>query len=163
MPERFRRLLVMNTGLAVGASPGPGFEAWKAFNRSQPDMDIAALMSRASPILTPDECAAYAAPFPDMTYKAGVRRFPELVMVSPDMEGVDISKRAARWWSTEWTGQSFMAIGEADPVLGVPAMKALRGLIANCPEPMLIKDAGHFVQEWGEPIAVAALTSFGDV
>lgn len=163
MPDRFDRLLVMNTGLAVGTSPGPGFEAWKAYNRSQPDLDIAALMSRASPILTPDECEAYAAPFPDKTYKAGVRRFPELVMVSPDMEGVDISKRAARWWSTEWTGQSFMAIGEADPVLGVPAMTELRQLIANCPEPMLIKEAGHFAQEWGVPIANAALRAFGDL
>lgn len=162
MPERFDRLIVMNTSLALGTSPGPGFDAWKAYNRSQPDLDIAALMSRASPILSPAECSAYAAPFPDMTYKAGVRRFPELVMVSPEMEGVDISKRAARWWSSDWSGQSFMAVGEADPVLGVPAMVTLRRLIANCPEPMLIKDAGHFVQEWGEPIAIAALRAFGD-
>lgn len=162
MPERFVRLLAMNTGLAVGVAPGPGFEAWKAYNRSQPDLDIAALMSRASSILTPEECAAYAAPYPDKSYKAGVRRFPELVMVSPEMEGVEISRRAARWWSTEWAGQSFMAIGEADPVLGAPAMLALRKLIANCPEPMLIKEAGHFVQEWGEPVAEAALAAFGD-
>lgn len=162
MPERFVRLLAMNTGLAVGVTPGPGFEAWKAYNRSQPDLDIAALMSRASSILTPEECAAYAAPYPDKSYKAGVRRFPELVMVSPEMKGVEISRRAARWWSTEWAGHSFMAIGEADPVLGAPAMLALRKLIANCPEPMLIKEAGHFVQEWGEPVAEAALAAFGD-
>lgn len=162
MPERFERLLVMNTTLATGASPGPGFDAWKAFNRSQPDMDIAALMSRASPILAPEECGAYAAPYPDKSFKAGVRRFPELVMVSPDMEGVEISRRAAHWWSTEWRGQSFMAIGEADPVLGAPVMMALRQQIAHCPEPMLIKEAGHFVQEWGEPVAKAALAAFGD-
>jgi haloalkane dehalogenase len=163
MPERFERLIVMNTGLAVGVSPGPGFEAWKAYNRAQADMDIAALMSRASSILSPAECAAYAAPFPDKTYKAGVRRFPELVMVSPEMEGVDISQRAAKWWRAEWTGESFMAIGAADPVLGPPVMEALRRQIQNCPEPMLIPDAGHFVQEWGEPIARAALEAFGDL
>jgi haloalkane dehalogenase len=162
MPQRFARLIVMNTGLAVGASPGPGFDAWKAYNRSQPDMDIAALMKRATPILTDAEAAAYAAPYPDATYKAGVRRFPELVMVAPDMEGVDISKRAATWWSTEWKGETFMAIGEADPVLGVPTMQALRKQIANCPEPMMIPDGGHFVQEWGDPIARAALKAFGD-
>jgi pimeloyl-ACP methyl ester carboxylesterase len=163
MPDRFDRLIVMNTGLAVGQSPGPGFDAWKAYNRSQPDLDIAALMSRASPILTPEECAAYAAPFPDASYKAGVRRFPELVMVSPDMEGVDISRRAAEWWRTEWSGASFMAIGEADPVLGAPAMNALRGTIANCPEPMMIREAGHFVQEWGGPVAEAAMKAFGEL
>ncbi len=163
MPERFRRLIVMNTGLAIGVSPGPGFEAWKAFNRSQPDLDIAALMKRASPILSDEEAAAYAAPYPDMRYKAGVRRFPELVMVSPDMEGADLSRRAAAWWSTDWTGKSYMAIGMQDPVLGPPAMEALRRQIRGCPEALQIPDGGHFVQEWGEEIARAALKAFGDI
>lgn len=163
MPERFERLIVMNTALAVGTSPGPGFDAWKAFAASQPDMDVAALMKRGTSILSDAEAAAYGAPYPDVTYKAGVRRFPEMVMVSPDMEGVDISRRAATWWTKEWNGQSFMAIGGADPVLGPPVMNALRQQIRNCPEPLLIPQAGHFVQEWGEPIASAALRSFGDI
>jgi haloalkane dehalogenase len=161
MPERFERLIVMNTAIATGLSPGPGFEAWKAFNRTQPDLDIAALMQRATSILSEAEAAAYAAPYPDMTYKAGVRRFPELVMVSPDMEGVDVSKRAAEWWRTAWNGPSFMAVGAQDPVLGLDHMKALRATIRNCPEPMIIPEGGHFVQEWGEEIARAALAHFG--
>jgi haloalkane dehalogenase len=163
MPERFERLIVMNTALAVGQSPGPGFDAWKAFAASQPDMDVAALMKRGTSILSDAEAAAYGAPYPDITYKAGVRRFPEMVMVSPDMEGVDISKQSAAWWSNAWTGESFMAIGGSDPVLGPPVMNALRQQIRNCPEPMLIPDAGHFVQEWGEPVARAALEAFGDI
>jgi haloalkane dehalogenase len=161
MPERFSRLIVMNTAIAVGQSPGPGFEAWKAFSRSQPDMDIAALMQRASPILSPAEAAAYAAPYPDQSFKAGVRRFPEMVMVSEDMEGVAVSKRAATWWSETWTGKSFMAIGAVDPVLGPPAMAALHKQIRGCPEPMVITEGGHFVQEWGDDIARAALVAFG--
>lgn len=163
MPERFERLIVMNTALAVGQSPGPGFDAWKAFAASQPDMDVAALMKRGTSILSDAEAAAYGAPYPDITYKAGVRRFPEMVMVSPEMEGVEISKRAAAWWTNDWKGKSFMAIGGADPVLGPSVMNALRQQIRNCPEPMLIPDAGHFVQEWGEPIASAALLSFGGI
>ncbi|MEZ5998628.1 MAG: haloalkane dehalogenase [Hyphomonas sp.] len=163
MPERFERLIVMNTAIAVGNSPGPGFDAWKAFNRSQPDMDIAALMKRGTPVLSDAEAAAYAAPFPDITYKAGVRRFPELVMVSPEMEGVKTSKRAAKWWSEDWGGDTFMAIGAADPVLGPPAMERLQQLIRHCPEPMVIEEAGHFVQEWGEPVARAALKAFGEL
>ena len=162
MPERIERLIVMNTTIAVGQPPGPGFEAWKAFNRSQPDLDIAALMKRASPVLSDEEAAAYAAPYPDASYKAGVRRFPELVMVSPDMEGVDVSKRAADWWAREWTGASFMAIGAQDPVLGLAHMQALRAQIRNCPEPMIVPEGGHFVQEWGGDIARAALRAFGD-
>ena len=163
MPERFARLLVMNTGMPIGETLGPGFDAWKAFNRSQPDMDVASLMQRASPILTEDEAAAYGAPFPSKSHKAGVRRFPELVMVSPEMAGVETSRHARAWWSNEWTGESFMAIGMQDPVLGPPAMHQLRKLIKNCPEPMEIPDGGHFVQEWGEEIARAALVHWGDV
>ena len=163
MPERFKRLIVMNTAIPVGTSAGEGFEAWKAYNRTQPDLDVAGLMKRGTAVLSDEEAAAYAAPFPDVTYKAGVRRFPELVMVSPDMEGVDISKRAAKWWNEEWGGESFMAIGAADPVLGTPIMTQLRATIRNCPEPMIIEDAGHFVQEWGDQVAKAALTAFGDL
>ena len=163
MPERFSRLLVMNTAIATGQSPGEGFNAWKAYNRTQPDMDVAGLMKRGTSILSDAEAAAYGAPFPDINYKGGVRRFPELVMVEPDMDGVDVSKRAANWWANEWTGESFMAIGMADPVLGPPAMHALRKLIRNCPDPMEIADGGHFVQEWGEPVARAALTRWGDL
>jgi pimeloyl-ACP methyl ester carboxylesterase len=48
-----------------------------------------------------------------------------------------------------------------DPVLGPPAMKALRKLIQGCPEPFEIADAGHFVQEWGEVVARKALEAFG--
>jgi len=163
MPERFKRLIVMNTAIPVGTSPGQGFEAWKAFAATQPDMDVAGLMQRGTPILSDGEAAAYGAPFPDVDYKAGVRRFPELVMVAPEMEGVETSKKAAAWWSTEWTGESFMAVGMADPVLGGPVMEQLRGTIKGCPEPMLIEDGGHFVQEWGEPVARAALQAFGDL
>lgn len=161
VPERYTRLIVMNTGLGVGNSPGEGFEAWKAYNRSQPDMDVGALMKRATPILSDAEAAAYSAPFPDQTFKAGVRRFPELVPVAPDMDGVEASKRAARFWSQDWNGQSFMAIGMQDPVLGPPAMQALRRTIRNCPEPLEIAEAGHFVQEWGDQVATAALEAFG--
>lgn len=163
MPQRFQRLLVMNTAIAVGQTPGEGFDAWRAYNRTQPDMDVGGLMQRATPVLSDAEQAAYSAPFPDITYKAGVRRFPELVMTDPDMEGVQTSKRAAAWWKNDWAGDSFMAVGAQDPVLGPNQMENLRATIKNCPPPMMIEDGGHFVQEWGEPIARAALKRWGDL
>jgi len=160
-PERFDRLLVMNTALPVGEPAGAGFDAWRAFNRSQPDLDIPGLFKRAQIGLSDAEALAYGAPFPDATYKAGVRRFPELVMTSPDMEGVAEAKRAAAWWQTEWNGPSFMAVGMMDPVLGPEVMANLRDTIRNCPPPLEIADGGHFVQERGDQIARAALTAFG--
>ena len=56
-----------------------------------------------------------------------------------------------------------MAVGAADPVLGTEPMARLRSIIRGCPEPMIIPDGGHFVQEWGEQIARAALAAFGDL
>ena len=160
-PDRFTRLIVMNTGLGTGRPAGPGFDAWRDYVANTPDFPVGGLMKRATPILTDAEVAAYDAPFPDDRYKAGVRRFPALVQTSPDMEGVDTGLAAMKFWKDDWAGESFMAIGMQDPVLGPPAMQALRKIIRNCPEPMEVADGGHFVQEWGEPIAREALKRFG--
>ncbi len=170
MPETFTRLIVMNTALPTGEVAPEGFASWRAYVRANPDLDVARLMARSVPTLSDAELAAYAAPFPDQTYKAGIRRFPELVMLrepgAPDLapsavEGVEISRAARRFWSEEWTGEAFMAIGMRDPVLGPLVMGQLRTMIRGCPEPMEIGDGGHFVQEWGGPIAKAALARFG--
>ncbi|WP_170005705.1 haloalkane dehalogenase [Pseudopontixanthobacter vadosimaris] len=163
MPERFARLIVMNTGIGTGERPlGDGFEAWKAYNRSQPDLAVGSLVARATPILSDDEIMAYDAPFPDIRYKGGVRRFPDLVPSTPDAPGAETSRRARDFLRDEWTGASFMAIGMQDPVITPNAMQALRTQIRGCPEPMLVEDAGHFVQEWGESVVRAALRAFGD-
>jgi haloalkane dehalogenase len=161
MPHRFERLLVMNTAMGTGDTPlGEGFLAWRAFSNSKPDMDIAALMKRAVPALSEAEANAYAAPFPDTRYKAGVRRFPNLVPDRPDAEGAALSRRARDFWAKNWTGKSFMAIGMKDPVLGPPAMRALHPNIRNCPAPLELTEAGHFTQETGAVIVEAAMASF---
>ena len=50
-----------------------------------------------------------------------------------------------------------MAIGVKDPVLGVPVMTQLRSWIRNCPQPHMVQNGGHFLQEWGEEVAKAAI------
>ncbi|MBR0899996.1 alpha/beta fold hydrolase [Bradyrhizobium tropiciagri] len=162
MADRFDRLLVMNTMLGTGDAPlGDGFLAWRAFSNRSPDMDIAALMQRAVPGLADREAAAYAAPYPDARHKAGVRRFPNLVPDRPDAGGAALSRRARDFWSQQWTGQSFMAVGMKDPVLGPPVMNLLRQVIRNCRLPLELPDAGHFVQEAGKIIVVEAMKTFG--
>jgi haloalkane dehalogenase len=42
-------------------------------------------------------------------------------------------------------------------VLGPDVMRTLHASIRNCPPPMEVADGGHFLQEWGEPIAQAAV------
>jgi pimeloyl-ACP methyl ester carboxylesterase len=161
-PERFARLVVMNTGLPVGRAVSPGFAAWKAFAATYRDIPVAGLIALSSPgALSPYDAYAYDAPFPDERYKAGVRRFPQLVPVEPGMEGAEHGQRARRFLANDWRGESFMAIGLRDPVLGKPVMEDLRASIRGCPPPLEIPEAGHFVQEWGDQVARAALAAFG--
>ena len=122
-----------------------------------PDMAVGALMKRAVPTLTDAEAAAYDAPYPDARYKAGVRRFPNLVPDRPDAPGAALSRRARNFWRDDWRGESFMAVGMRDPVLGPPVMQALRETIRNCPPPLELPDAGHFTQEAGAVIVDAAM------
>ena len=157
-PPRFLSLLVMNTALGTGDQPlSEGFLAWRAFSNRNTDLDIAGLMRRACPHLGEAEAKAYAAPFPDASYKAGVRRFPNLVPDRPDAPGAALSREARDFWQNRWTGKSLMAIGMKDPVLGPPVMHALHGDIRGCLPPLEIAAGGHFLQEWGEAIAIKAL------
>ena len=157
-PHRFSRLLLMNTLLGTGDRPlGEGFLAWREWCRNNPDMAPGKLLGRACPHLSHAEKAAYDAPFPDMTYKAGARAFPELVPEDPDDPGAALSRNARAWLSEEWGGETFMAIGMTDPVITPSDMRALHAMIRGCPEPYEVKQGGHFLQEWGEEVARAAL------
>jgi pimeloyl-ACP methyl ester carboxylesterase len=159
LPERISGLLAMNTAIGTGAEPTEGFVAWRDYVANTPDLDVGRLMKRSCPHLTDDELAAYDAPFPGPEYKAGVRTFPALVPTSPDADGVDVSRRAVKWWATEFNGRSFMAIGVTDPVLA-SVMPRLHQVINGCPPPMMLPDAGHFVQEWGDQVARTALAEW---
>ena len=161
MPERFSGLLVMNTTLGTGDRLLPqGFLDWRAWVAKNPDMAIGKLMSRTCPHLLATEIAAYEAPFPDVRYKAGVRRFPQIVPDHTDAQGASLSQQARDWWRDSWQGKTLMAVGMTDPVLGPAVMRELAWNIRNCPEPMQVSNAGHFVPEWGADIAHRALQVF---
>jgi hypothetical protein len=161
MTDRFSLLLIMNTTLGTGdVQLSKGFLEWRAWVRKNPDMSAGRLLKLTCPHLSEAECAAYDAPFPDIHYKAGVRRFPEIVPERQNAPGAELSRRAREWLRSKWEGSVFMAIGMKDPVLGPPVMQTLRNDIRNCPEPYEHSDAGHFVQEWGEAIAKEAIAVF---
>ena len=159
--QRYRGLLAMNTTLGTGDDPlSPGFIAWREMCEKNPEFDVARLFARGNPQMSAAECGAYSAPFPDRGHRAALRAFPRMVPDRPDADGAAISRQAREFWAHRWTGQSLMAVGAQDPVLGLPVMKALRDGIRGCPEPIVIAQAGHFVQEHGEPVAQAAVGYF---
>jgi len=160
-PDRWRDLLVMNTGFGTGDAPlGAGFLAWREMCAKNPDFDVGRLFGRGNPQMSAQECAAYNAPFPDSGYRAALRAFPPMMPEFVDSDGAAVSREARAFFGTQWQGRTVMAVGALDPVMGLPAMQALRKLIRNCPEPLVIERAGHFVQELGEPAAHAAVEAF---
>jgi len=159
-PERYTRLLVMNTAIATGALTD-GFRQWRDYSNGQPDLAVGKLLRRGRPDMSAAEAAAYDAPFPDASYKAALRAFPNLLPEGAGAPGAALGREAEAFWRERWSGDSFMAIGMQDPVLGPPAMRALRGLIRGCPLPLEVPQGGHFVPEWGAPIASTALAHFG--
>lgn len=161
MSERFSRLLIMNTTLGTGdVRLSKGFLDWRSWVRKNPDLSPTRQLKLTCPHLSERECDAYDAIFPDSDYKAGFRRFPELVPDRPDAPGAELSRRAREWLRHHWTGPVFMALGMKNPVLGPPVMQNLRNDIRNCPEPYEYHEARHFVQEWGEEVATKALAAF---
>lgn len=162
MPQRFHGLLVMNTTLATGDTPlSPGFLAWREMCAKNPGFDIARLFARGNPQMSDAECAAYAAPFPDKGHRAATRAFPAMVPDSLEADGAAISRAARKYWQTQWQGQTMMAIGMQDPVLGPTSMAELRQTLRGCPDPLCVEEGGHFLQEMGAPIANAAVRHFG--
>jgi pimeloyl-ACP methyl ester carboxylesterase len=169
MPDRFARLVIMNTMFATGEPLDPSLAYFTELNAQRrarwsqiTDVDITRLILQGSKTATPTVAAAYDAPFPDPSYEAGARRFPQIIPLTPQEDGAIVSKEALNWWSNQWQGKSFMAVGVQDELLGLPVMKVMRTLIRNCPPPLELPNAGHFIQEdGGIEVAEAALRAFG--
>ena len=163
--NRIKGLLVMNTALATGDAPlTQGFKDWREMCRKNPEFKIDKLFARGNPQMSPAECAAYmvpfAPPYADSGFRAATRAFPPMVPDSKDADGAEISRKARDFWQNKWEGPTLMAVGAQDPVLGLEAMRGLQKLINGCPEPMVLDEAGHFVQEHGEEIAKLAVHVF---
>jgi haloalkane dehalogenase len=162
LPDRFARLIAMNGLLATGDFPiGAAWLAWRDYSNAHPDLAVGRLIRRSEPYLSDAEAAAYDAPFPDARYKAGVRAFPNLVPITPEMDGAELSREARNWWQTQWSGPAYIAAGGKDPVLGPPAMERLQSYVRNAPPPVVYPAAGHFIQEHGAEVARDALRALG--
>ncbi|MFG1699001.1 haloalkane dehalogenase [Nonomuraea sp. NPDC049309] len=148
-PARVARIVAANTGLPTGDNPMP--KVWHRFRetvRKAPVLDIARLIQAGcTTTLPPQVRAAYDAPFPDESYKAGPRAMPGLVPTSPDDPAAP-ANRAAWQILTTLDRPVLVAFSDSDPITGgmAPVLRrSLRG--ASGLEHPEIKGAGHFLQE----------------
>ena len=157
-PDRFARLVIMNTGLPTGVSPpSRAFLAFQHFVRDNPDFSIGRVI-RAGMLhgdkISAEVISAYDAPFPDASYKAGAAAFPLLVPTSTDHPVFAEMKRAQKGL-VKWDKPALVMFSDGDPITaGADAFfRKLIPTATDQPE-IVIEDAGHFLQEEkGEEIA----------
>lgn len=157
MPERFVRVVAANTFLPTGDTPAnDSFNEWKQFSQHSPKFNIGKVIDMATVAPVSEEVmAAYNAPFPDESYKAGARQFPSLVPVTPDDPAAQPNREA--WGILQQFDKPFLtAFSDKDPI-----MSGLDGIFqsmipgAKDQAHTTIVNAGHFLQEEkGEELAL---------
>ena len=154
--DRFARIVAANTGLPTGdRPPGEAFLRWQRYSQETPNFHVGGIVKGACVTELPAEViAAYDAPFPDDSYKAGARQFPALVPTSPDDPAAGPNRKA---WEVlrRWEKPFLTAFSDSDPVTrgGDRVFQSMVPGTKGQPH-TTIEGAGHFLQEdKGEELA----------
>ena len=152
-PDRFSAVVASNTFLPTGDhDPGEAFRAWRRYSQEVEDFQVGWIVNGGTGReLSPEETAAYEAPFPDDRYKAGARQFPTLVPITPDDPAAP-ANRAAWEVLRRWEKPFVCAFGDGDPVTA-GADDVLRKLIPGAKDQPheTLAGAAHFSQEDAGP------------
>ena len=154
IPERFARLVAMNTGISDGRARGESFMKWRRYSQRVPSLDLPHLMRAAlkKRQLSDAEAAAYAAPFPSVEYQTAALVFPRLVPIRPDHPGAYDNRVAIERLKT-LDLPVLLPWADGDPITA-PAEPHLRSIFKNVAPRIVVEGAGHFIQEdAGEEVA----------
>ena len=149
-PYRCSRIVVGNTFLPTGDTPpNDSFLRWQKFSQESPAFDVGRVIGNGSTSddLSPEVVAAYDAPFPDDSYKAGARIFLSLVPTRPD-DPASGANRAAWTVFESWTKPELCAFSDSDPITkgGERAFQSRIPGTHGQPH-TTVTGAGHFLQE----------------
>jgi len=153
---RFSRAVAGNTGLPTGEhTPPDAFLKWQKFSQTVPVFPVGPMLQMSTVNeLSDAEVAAYDAPFPDETYKAGARIFPALVPTSDKDPETQNNKKA--WASLMKFEKPFLTLfSDKDPITK-GGERVLKKLIPGTKgqKHTIIENGGHFLQDdKGEEIA----------
>ncbi len=159
-PERFARIVAANTFLPTGdGAPSEAFLRWQEFSQKAPQLQIGNLLNGGTRTeMSPEVVAAYDAPFPDDSYKAGARKFPLLVPTRPDDPAAAANRKA--WEVLEkWEKPFLTAFSDEDPITrgGDKAFQQRVPGTKGQPHTTIV-GGGHFLQEdKGEELAEAVV------
>ncbi|MFR9798709.1 haloalkane dehalogenase [Streptomyces sp. MS06] len=148
-PDRFSRVVVANTFLPTGdGEPSEAFLKWREFSQKTPELHVGSIVnSGCRSDLAPEVTAAYDAPFPDDSFKAGARRFPVLVPISPDDPAAGPNRKA--WEVLHGFDKPLLcAFSDQDPITsGLDRIFREQVPGARGQRHTTIEDGGHFLQE----------------
>ncbi|MHB8573316.1 MAG: haloalkane dehalogenase [Candidatus Dormibacteria bacterium] len=147
MPDRFERLVIMNTGLFAGQT-NEAFLNWRNFaERAGLDLPIEMIIQGATAQTVPDEVlAAYAAPFPVREARAGAAAFPLLVPITPESPGV-ATMRGVLDALGAWDRPVLVMFSDSDPIFPPRAGQRFCDHIPGAEELVVVEGAAHFLQE----------------
>lgn len=161
-PDRFARVAIGNTGLPTGHGPASdAFLAWQKFSQETEHFPVGNIIKGGCTTdLPPEVIAAYDAPFPDDTYKAGARIFPALVPTSGDDPATADQEHA---WEVlgQFDRPFLLCFSDSDPVTKggeAPFLAKVPG--ARGQAHTTIEGAGHFLQEDRGPQLGRVLSDF---
>jgi haloalkane dehalogenase len=160
-PDRFDRVVAANTFLPTGdRPPGEAFLAWQTYSQEAPDFNVGRIVQGGclTRPLPAEVVAAYDAPFPDDSYKAGARQFPMLVPTSPDDPAAPANRAA---WNVleQWDKPFLCAFSDGDAITRGGDRYFLDRVPGTKGQPhVTIEGGGHFLQEdRGEELAAAII------
>jgi haloalkane dehalogenase len=166
MPERFARLVVLNTGLMSPGQgwPSEGFMNWRNFaERVGLDLPVGKVMqSSTATELDEATLAAYEAPFPTRESKAGAAAFPLLVPIREGDPGaaemLKVKDRLAAW-----DIPAIVIFSDGDPVFRPEVGHRMAKMLPGAHDyAEIIEGAAHMLQEdKGEEIAQRILDWVG--
>jgi haloalkane dehalogenase len=144
--DRVARIVTTNTGLPTGDQAMP--EVWLRFRdavRNAEVLDIGRFVRSGCLTELPAAVeAAYAAPFPDETFKAAPRIMPDLIPTTPDNPASAANRLAWQRLST-WDKPFLVAFSDRDPITGGMAPILARTVPGN--HAVTVAGAAHFIQE----------------
>lgn len=161
-PQRFDRIVLANGGLPTGTMAVPrAFKIWRAFARYSPWFPIGRIVkSGCVDGLTPQEVAAYDAPFPTRRHRVAARLFPSFVPTTPD--DPERARNEAAWEVFKRWDKPFLTLfSNRDPVTrGGHRIWQERVPGAQGQPHAVTRGAGHFLQEDRGPEVARAIVEF---
>jgi haloalkane dehalogenase len=146
MPDRFAGVALSNGGLPEGGDAPRAFALWRAFSKWSPVFPIGKIVSAGTKRgLSPEEIAAYDAPFPNSSFKAGARIFPSFVPFENNVAIPD-QKRAWQVFDT-WEKPFLCCFSDQDRITRGGESRFIGRVPGTSGQNHRSLHGGHFIQE----------------